>query len=71
MVDRNEYDLVSRELALTVLDDLLGTWDPEPVATVANIDIGKVEESELERRFKVALQDWAAISLFFSSWIAW
>ncbi len=63
VVDRHEYDLARRDLALEILDQLLDpeTWQPEPVATVASIDIGKVEESELERRFKVALQDWAAL----------
>ena len=61
VIDRREYDLVSRELALELLDDLLGHWEPDTsIDTVAAIDIAKVEESELERRFKVALQDWAA-----------
>ena len=60
VVDRNEYELVSRELALELLDDLLAHWAPDTsIDTVAAIDIAKVEESELERRFKVALQDWA------------
>ena len=59
VVDRNAYDLVSRELALEILDDLLEAWEPEPIPSVANIDIGLVEESELERRFKIALRAWA------------
>jgi hypothetical protein len=58
VVDRNEYDLARRDLALEVLDDLLGAWEPQSVASVAEIEIGKVEESELERRFKAALQSW-------------
>ncbi|MCB1029350.1 MAG: hypothetical protein KDB24_16485, partial [Microthrixaceae bacterium] len=58
VVNRNEYDLARRDLALEVLDDLLGAWEPRPVASVAEIEIGKVEESELERRFKAALQSW-------------
>ena len=61
VLDRHEYDLVSRELALELLDDLLEHWEPDTsIDTVASVDIAKVEESELERRFKVALQDWAA-----------
>ena len=60
VVNHDEYELVSRDLALTLLDDLLTTWDvDDKIASIADIDIGKVEESELERRFKVALQDWA------------
>ncbi|MBK9559647.1 MAG: hypothetical protein IPO44_08835 [Candidatus Microthrix sp.] len=62
VVDRNEYDLARRDLALEILDDLLGddVWHPEPVPTVADIEIGTVEESELERRFKAALRAWAS-----------
>ncbi|MBK6312174.1 MAG: DUF1998 domain-containing protein [Candidatus Microthrix sp.] len=61
VVDRNEYELARRDLALEILDDLLGAWEPQSVASVAEIEIGKVEESELERRFKAALRAWAAI----------
>lgn len=60
VVDRHEYDLARRDLALEILDDLLESWTVEPVATVAGVDIGNVEESELERRFKVAIRDWVA-----------
>ncbi len=59
VVDRTEYDLVRRDLAIEMLEDLLNSWDPELQTTIANADIGKVEESELERRFKVAIRDWA------------
>ncbi len=60
VIDRHEYELVSRDLALHLLDDLLSEWEvDDTIATVGSVDIGKVEESELERRFKVALQDWA------------
>ena len=60
VVDQSEYELVSRELALMLLDDLLASWDvDDTIASICEVDIGKVEESELERRFKVALQDWA------------
>ena len=62
VVDRREYDLVSRDLAATLVDDLLQSWSPQPIegGTVAGIDIARVEESELERRFKVAMQAWAS-----------
>lgn len=59
VVDRSEYDLVARDLALDILDDLLDDWRPEPRDSVASLAIGRVEESELERRFKVAVRSWA------------
>jgi ATP-dependent helicase YprA (DUF1998 family) len=59
VVDRYEYDLVRRDLALDLLDDLLDDWKPQPIASIATLDIGQVEESELERRFKVAIRAWA------------
>jgi hypothetical protein len=59
VVDRRDYDLARRDLALELLDDLLDEWKPQAVATIADLDLGKVEESELERRFKVALRTWA------------
>ncbi len=59
VVERSEYDLVRRDLAREMIDDLLAGWEPEPVATVGDIDIGQIQESELERRFRVALRDWA------------
>ncbi len=59
VVGRHEYDLVRRDLAVSLLDELLVDWSTKSVKTIANVDIGRVEESELERRFKVALQDWA------------
>ena len=59
VVERDAYDLVRRDLAVDILDELLAEWTPQKVKSVADIDIGRVEESELERRFKVALQDWA------------
>ena len=63
VVDRHEYDHVSRDLAATLIDDLLKTWgEPRSLegGTVAGIDIARIEESELERRFKVAMQVWAS-----------
>jgi hypothetical protein len=59
VVDRWEYDLVRRDLAKELLDALLDEyWDPTGVPTVADVSIAQVEESELERRFKVALREW-------------
>ena len=58
VVDRHEYDLARRDLALDILDDLLDDWQIEDIETISGIDIGKVEESELERRFKVAIRNW-------------
>ena len=55
-----EIGLVSRSLALELLDRLLERWELAPVPTIANVDIGGVEESELERRFRAALRAWAA-----------
>ncbi|WP_395155595.1 DEAD/DEAH box helicase, partial [Ilumatobacter sp.] len=59
VVDRHEYDLVARDLALNMLDELLDNWNPEPCDSITSLDIGQVEESELERRFKVAVRAWA------------
>lgn len=53
-----EIALVSRSLALEVLDQLLDKWEFHPVASVADIDISQVEQSELERRFRQLLLDW-------------
>ncbi len=56
----NEIGSVSRSLALEVLDQLLASWEFHPVATVADIDISHVEQSELERRFAKLLLGWGA-----------
>src|SRR5699024_9865082 len=50
-----------RQLAKDLLDALLEDWHPTTVPTVADISTAVVEESELERRFKVALADWARV----------
>jgi ATP-dependent helicase YprA (DUF1998 family) len=60
-VGPREIGLVSRTLALELLDQLLDDWELEPVESVADLDTGLVEESELERRFRVALTDWASL----------
>lgn len=55
-----EIGIVTRVLALEVLDQLLKDWAFHPVASVADIDISSVEQSELERRFAKLLIDWGA-----------
>ena len=43
VVDRHEYELVSRDLALNLLDDLLQAWDvDDTITTVAESDIAKI-----------------------------
>lgn len=42
----------SRESALNRLDEFLGQWEVERIGTVTGIDIGKVQLSELEIRFR-------------------
>ena len=60
VVGRNEYELVRRDLARELLDAMLEEpFAPTPVATIGDANIAGVEESELERRFKVALRAWA------------
>jgi hypothetical protein len=67
--DYGEEELVSRSLAIEILDELLEAWDrdaptgsisgPQQVPTIADLAIGSVEESELERRLRLAIIDWA------------
>ena len=60
VVGRNEYDLVRRDLARELLDSMLDEpFEPTAVSTIGDANIAGVEESELERRFKVALRQWA------------
>jgi hypothetical protein len=59
VVDRRDYEYARRDIALDILDDLLSAWQYEPITSISGIDIGKVEESELERRFKTAIRQWA------------
>jgi hypothetical protein len=58
--DPREIELISRGLALELLEGLLDDWSFSSVASVADLPIGLVEESELERRFKAAVRTWAA-----------
>lgn len=60
VVGRHEYHLARRDLARELLDALLEEpFEPTSVETVGGANIAGVEESELERRFKVALRQWA------------
>ncbi|MGU3292509.1 DEAD/DEAH box helicase [Williamsia sp. M5A3_1d] len=51
-----EMPNASRASALRLLDDFLSEWDVETIPTVAGVDIGKVQLSELEIRFREALK---------------
>ncbi|WP_347958107.1 DEAD/DEAH box helicase [Gordonia aichiensis] len=51
-----EMEHASREAALRLLDQFLSDWEVEPVGTVAAIDIGSVQLSELEVRFRDAFK---------------
>ena len=58
-VEVREIELVSRTIALELLDELLAEWHFTPVPTIGEMEIGEVEESELERLFKATLHDYA------------
>ena len=55
-----EIDQADRQLAVTLLDDVLGAWDVEEIDTVIDIDFDSVHLSELEKRFRAALMAWVA-----------
>ena len=57
----SEIDFISRDVALELLDELLADWNFHPAegGTVAGIKLSRVDESELERRWKVAVRAWA------------
>jgi ATP-dependent helicase YprA (DUF1998 family) len=56
--DHGDADIVARRLAIELLDALLSNWQLVPVPTIGDLPIGAVEESELERRLRVALIAW-------------
>ena len=60
-VGRNEIPFVSRSIALDLLDTILTGWELKPAekGTVVGVNLSKVSQSELERRFKVLLQRWS------------
>jgi hypothetical protein len=55
-----EMPHASRESALKLLDDFLGEWNVEEIATVTGIDIAAVQLSELEMQFREALKQHVA-----------
>ena len=59
-ITQRAIPLVSRQIALEMLDELLANWSLKPVASVVDIDISALEQSELERRFAQLLLAWGA-----------
>ncbi|MDV8023813.1 DEAD/DEAH box helicase [Rhodococcus sp. IEGM 1330] len=51
-----EMPNASRDSALRLLDEFLAEWDVEEIDTVTGVDIGSVQLSELEIRFREALK---------------
>jgi len=60
-VGRNEIPLVSRDTALTLLDEILTAWKLEPATngTITGANLSRVRQSELERMFKALLLRWS------------
>jgi hypothetical protein len=60
-VGRRELPLVSREIALEMLDEILLGWNLKPAekGTITGVNLSKVRQSELERMFKVLLHRWS------------
>ncbi|GAA0410943.1 DEAD/DEAH box helicase [Streptomyces luteireticuli] len=61
--DERHIESVSRQAALEILDELLGTdtdaWDTKPVGNTDQIGLDGQVESDLEARFLKALRGWA------------
>jgi hypothetical protein len=60
-VTRNEIPLVSRPVALGILDEILTDWglrQPDS-GTITGVNLAPVVQSELERMFKALLHRWA------------
>ncbi|MFF7376408.1 DEAD/DEAH box helicase [Streptomyces massasporeus] len=61
--DEQHIERVSRQAALEILDELLGTdtdaWDTKPVGNTDQIGLDGQVESDLEARFLKALRGWA------------
>ncbi|WP_288338056.1 DEAD/DEAH box helicase [uncultured Gordonia sp.] len=51
-----DMEHASRESALRLIEEFLSEWDVESIGTVTGIDIGKVQLSELEIRFRELLK---------------
>jgi ATP-dependent helicase YprA (DUF1998 family) len=60
-VGRHEIPLVSREVALEVLDEILTGWQLKPAedGTITGVNLSGVRQSELERMFKALLHRWS------------
>lgn len=58
---RHEIPLVSREVALDVLDEILTGWQLNPAedGTITGVNLSGVRQSELERMFKALLHRWS------------
>ena len=56
---QNDYEHVSRGLAVEMLAELLDDWDTEPVSGVTDISLLRLTESELELRFLDKLRRYA------------
>ena len=56
-VGRHELPLVSREVALELLDEILTGWELKPAeaGTITGVNLSRVRQSELERMFKTLL----------------
>lgn len=61
-VARYEIPLVSREVALEILDEVLANWHLKPAdtGTITGVNLSRVQQSELERMFKTLLHRWGA-----------
>lgn len=60
-VGRHEIPLVSRDVALQLLDEILTGWDLKPAedGTITGVNLSNVRQSELERMFKALLHRWS------------
>lgn len=61
-VGRHEIPLVSREIALGLLDEILTGWQLKPAeqGTITGVNLSSVRQSELERMFKALLHRWSS-----------
>ena len=60
-VNRHEIPLVSREVALDMLEEILTGWSLKPAdkRTITGVNLSTVRQSELERMFKTLLHRWS------------
>ncbi len=66
VADRLQYEKVSGDLAIELLDEVLGDWpdavprsEVDSLSSLVDVDISEVEQSELESMLITALQKWA------------